>query len=86
MVLSSNQTGGDLFPPVFCVIIFLPDNKEDKSMTKPDSKAFRKHICLTAAGVTLQMLGSACLLAATLVVVKEINTQIKQILVQELAK
>lgn len=55
-------------------------------MIKPDSKVIRKHICLTAAGVTLQMLGSACLVLATLVAVKEINTQVKQLLVQELSR
>lgn len=55
-------------------------------MPKPNSKAFQKHICLTAAGITLQMLSSACLFAATLVAVKEVNVQVKQLLIQQLSK
>ena len=53
---------------------------------KTNSEVFKKHICLTAAGITLQMLGGACLFAATLLAVKEVNTQVKQLLVQQLSK
>lgn len=55
-------------------------------MIKANPNTFRKHFYLTAAGVTLQMLGSICLLAAALGATKEINKQIKQVLIQELSK
>lgn len=53
---------------------------------KTNSEVLKKHIFLTAAGVTLQMLGSTCLFAATLVAAKEINAQVKQLLIQQLSK
>lgn len=55
-------------------------------MIKSNPDAFKKQFCLTAVGVTLQVIGNVCLFAATLSAIKEINSQIKQVLIQELSR
>lgn len=55
-------------------------------MLQPDKTALKKNIALSALGMGLQLMGSVCLFAATLGVVKEVNLQIKKAIIQELSK
>lgn len=53
---------------------------------EPNTEAAKRAALLAAVGITLQTLGSICLFAATLGVVKEVNGQVKKALVRELSK
>lgn len=50
------------------------------------TNVIKKHFCLTAIGIILQLLGNACLFAASLIVMKELNAKIQQVLIRELSK
>lgn len=46
----------------------------------------KKNLALSALGMSLQLVGSICLVAAALGVAKEVNLQIKKAIIQELSR
>jgi len=55
-------------------------------MVNVNSDVVKKSLCLTAVGISLQVIGGACFFLAALGAAKEINSQLKQVLQQKLGK
>ena len=51
-----------------------------------EKKVTKKNLLLSIFGIVLRTAGSVCLLAATVGIGKEISTQIKKTILQELSK
>lgn len=55
-------------------------------MPMDSGKNAKQAAALAAVGIALQTLGSICLFAATLGIMKEVNTHLKKAIVRELSK
>lgn len=55
-------------------------------MSETNINAFKKPFSLAATGIALQMIGSACLILASVITMKQTNDRVKQLLTQKLSK